>query len=79
MQYQQFLKRSQRVDFGSHPLNFHSYFQGHFLFDNPKTPFPTANLQSQSEPHLPNKRERYLYWLNARFIFFQLYNIGCPL
>jgi hypothetical protein len=59
MQYQQFLKRSQRVDFGSHPLNFHSYFQGHFLFDDPKTTFPPANPQSQSEPHLPNKRERY--------------------
>jgi hypothetical protein len=28
MQYQQFLKRSQRVDVGSHPLN----FQGHFLY-----------------------------------------------
>ena len=27
MQYQQFLKRSQRVDVGSHPLN----FQGHFF------------------------------------------------
>jgi site-specific recombinase XerD len=55
MQYQQFLKGSQRVDFGSHPLN----FQGHFLCDAPKTTFPPASPQSQSEPHLPNKRERY--------------------
>ena len=55
MQYQQFLKRSQKVDVGSHPLN----FQGHSLCDNPKTPLPPANLRSQSEPHFPNKRERY--------------------
>jgi integrase/recombinase XerD len=55
MQYQQFLKRSQRVDFGSHPLN----VQGQFLFDDPKTPFPPASPQSQSEPRLPNKREQY--------------------
>ena len=55
MQYQQFLKRSQRVDVGSHPLN----FQGHFLCDDSKTTFPPASPQSQCEPHLPNKRQRY--------------------
>jgi integrase/recombinase XerD len=55
MQYQQFLKRSQKVDFDSHPSN----FQGHFLFDDPKTPFAPANPQSQCEPHLPNEREQY--------------------
>jgi hypothetical protein len=55
MQYQEFLKRSQRVDFSSHPLN----FQGHFLFDEPKTTFPPASLQSQYEPHLASKRQRY--------------------
>ena len=55
MQYQQFLKRPQRVDFSSHPLN----FQGHFLCDDHKTTFPPANPQSQSEPHPSNKRERY--------------------
>ena len=55
MQYPQFLKRSQRVDFGSHSLN----FQGHFLCDNPKTTFPPASPRSQCEPHLPNKREQY--------------------
>jgi integrase/recombinase XerD len=55
MQYQEFLKRSQRVDIGSHPLN----FQGHFLCDDPKTTFLPANPQFQSEPHPPNKRERY--------------------
>ncbi len=55
MQYQQFLKRSQRVDFGYHPLN----FKGHYLCDNPKSTFPPASPQSRCEPHLPNKRERY--------------------
>ena len=55
MQYQEFLKRSQRVDIGSHPLN----FQGRFLCDDPKTKFLPANPQFQSEPHPPNKRERY--------------------
>jgi integrase/recombinase XerD len=55
MQYTQLLKRSQRVDFGSHSLN----FQGHFLCDNPKTTFPPASPQSQCEPYLPNKREQY--------------------
>ena len=55
MQYQEFLKRSQRVDIGSHPLN----LQGHFLCDDPKTTFLPANPQFQSEPHPPNKRERY--------------------
>ena len=55
MQYSQFLKRSQRVDFGSHSLN----FQGRFLCDNPKTAFPPASPQSQCEPHLPNKRQQY--------------------
>jgi site-specific recombinase XerD len=55
MQYQDFLKRSQRVDFSFHPLN----FQGHFLCDDPKTTFPPANPQSLSEPQLPNERQRY--------------------
>ena len=55
MQYPEFLKRSQRVDFGSHPLN----FQEHLLCDDPKTTFPPASQQSQCEPQLPNKRERY--------------------
>jgi integrase/recombinase XerD len=55
MQYQEFLKRPQRVDFSSLPLN----FQGRFLCDDPKTTFPPAKPQSQSEPHPPNKRERY--------------------
>ena len=55
MQYQEFLKRPQRVDFSSHPLN----FQGHFLCDAPQTTFPPASLQSQYEPHLASKRERY--------------------
>ena len=55
MQYPEFLKRSQRVDFSSHPLN----FQGHFLFDEPKTTFPPANPQSLSELQLPNERQRY--------------------
>jgi site-specific recombinase XerD len=55
MQYQEFLKRPQRVDLSSHPLN----FQGHFLCDDPKTTFPPANPQSLPEPQLPNERQRY--------------------
>jgi len=62
MQYPQFFKRSQRVDFGSHSLN----FQGHFLCDNPKTTFPPASPQSQCGPHLPNKREQYRKRLLAK-------------
>ena len=74
MQYQEFLKRSQRVDFSSHPLN----FQGHFLCDEPKTTFPPASLQSQYEPHLASKRERYLFELFAlkanTFLFVELFS-----
>ena len=55
MQYHQFLKRSQKVDFGSHPLD----FQGHFLFDNPNSPLPPVSPPFQCEPQLPNKREQY--------------------
>ena len=55
MQYQQFLKSFQSVDVGSHPLN----FQGHFLYDDPKTTFPPASTPFQSEPQLANKRQRY--------------------
>ena len=55
MQYQEFLKRPQRVDLSSHPLN----FQGHFLCDDPKTTFPPANPQSLPEPQLPDERQRY--------------------
>ena len=55
MQYQEFLKRPQRVDLSSHPLN----FQGHFLCDDPKTTFPPSNPQSLPEPQLPNERQRY--------------------
>jgi len=55
MQYQEFSNKSQRVDFGCHPLN----FQGHFLCDASKTTFPPASPQSQSELDFPNKRERY--------------------
>ena len=55
MQYQEFLKRSQRVNFDSHTLD----FQEHFLCDDPKSTLPPARSQSQCEPHLPNKRERY--------------------
>ena len=42
MQYQQFLKRSQRVDFGCQPLN----FQEHFLCDDPRphSHWPAHNL-----------------------------------
>ncbi len=59
MQYQKFLEKSHKGDFSSSPLNFHSYFKGHFLFDDPKTKFLPANPLYQSEPRIPNKRERY--------------------
>lgn len=59
MQYQPFSKRSQRVDVGSHPLNFQSSFQGHFLFDDPKSPLPPVNAQNQPEADRVNKRQRY--------------------
>jgi integrase/recombinase XerD len=59
MQYQPFLKRSQSVDVGSHPLNFQSSIQGHFLFDDPKSPLPPANAQNQAEADRANKRQRY--------------------
>ena len=56
MQYQSFLKRSQSVDVGSHPLNFQSSFEDPFPFDDPKSPLPPASAQYQSEPHLANQR-----------------------
>ena len=55
MQYPEFLKRSQRVDFGCHPLN----FQEHLVCNDPKTTFLPASPQSQCEPQLPSERERY--------------------
>ena len=55
MQYRQFLKRSQSVDFGCHALN----FQEHLLYDDPKSTLPPASQQSQSGPQLANKRQQY--------------------
>jgi len=66
MQYQSFLKRSQSVDVGSHPLNFQSSFEDPFPFDDPKSPLPPASAQYQSEPHLANQRRQYRTRLIAK-------------
>jgi integrase/recombinase XerD len=66
MQYQQYSKKSQKVDVGSHPLNFQSCFQEPFLFDDSKSQLPPARAQSQSEAQLANKRQQYRERLIAR-------------
>lgn len=59
MQYPRFLEKSDKGDFNSHPLNSHLNFERDIFFTDLQVKFPPANPQYQSNPHIPNKRERY--------------------
>lgn len=59
MQYQKFLEKSKNVDFGSYPLNFHSYFEGDLFSTDLETKFPPCNPYDASAPHVSDRRKRY--------------------
>ena len=53
MQYQKFLEKSKNVDFGSYPLNFHSYFEGDLFSTDFKSKFPPGSPYSESGTPIP--------------------------
>ena len=59
MQYQKFLERSKKDDFGSYPLKDYWYFKGDLFFEDPKTQFSPTNPYYQLKPSIANKREPY--------------------
>jgi integrase/recombinase XerD len=59
MQYQKFLGKSDKGDFCSYPLNFHSYFEGDLFSNDLQTKFPPVNPDYESGARIPNQRERY--------------------
>ena len=59
MQYQKFLEKSKNVDFGSYPLNFHSYFEGDLFSTDLASKFPPGDSYSESGTPVSDRRKRY--------------------
>ena len=59
MQYKKFIEKSNKGDFSSYPLSFHSYFEGDLFSTYLQSKFPSGTPRHHTKVHIPNERERY--------------------